>query len=580
MKKSVIGLIVIVILIGGIFIFRTIQQPKITLKTISIKDVDDINLLFINIPKSIILSVVLDVENPNFLGATVSNVNYQLFLNNIPVGEGSLPYSVYIPANGRTDVTTEVKISIASSIQTLLSILQQGSVNAKVVGNIYIQAPIIGTITVPFNEEKLVFGSGTSGTISSQPYLSVQNIWWEVNGVNLNSAKSGDTVIGYITVKAVNGRVNGNAIVKIRQDISFAPDKDFASSSYDINLNEGETKTLSISFSPVFASNIRGYFFELWFNNNKIYSTESSYPPRLSVSSVQSGSISVSGVHWEQNNMMVNSVEVDSLVSAKATITSYGGPVSGTLKFEIRKDIPFAPDISFGSKEYSINLQNGESKTIEYQFTPTEVSGSNIRGYFVEITFNGKKVYTMQSSYPPRLTITQKVSTCQDGQTRNYVCKSTTTIQYEECSNGNWVVRETICSNGNICQNGKCVQTQQEGTAIVTNAYWTKNGQTITSANVGDNVVAHITILAQNGYVNGVATIDIRKDIALSPDQSFSKQDINVNIDSGKSQEITISFSPDQATGGLFRGYFIEVVFDGNKIYTMESQYPPRLTVS
>ncbi len=578
MKKSVIALIIIAILTGGaFFIFGTIQEPKVTLKTVSIKDVEDINLLFISIPKSVILSVVLDVENPNFLGATVNNVNYQLYLNNIPVGEGSLPYSVYIPANGRTDVTTEVKISIASSIQTLLSILQQGSVTAKVVGNVYIQVPIIGTITVPFSEERVVFGSGT---VSSQPHLTVQNIWWEVNGVNSNSAKSGDNVIGYITVKAVNGRVTGNTIVKIRQDISLAPDKDFASSSYSINLNEGETKTLSISFSPVSASNIRGYFFELWFNNNKIYSTESSYPPRLSVSSVQAGSISVSSVHWEQKDITVNSVEVDSLVSAKATITSYGGPISGTLKFEIRKDIPFAPDTSFGSREFSINLQSGESKNIEYQFTPTEISGGNIRGYFVEITFNGKKVYTMQSNYPPRLTVTQKVLACQDGRTRNYVCKSSTTIQYEECSNGNWLVKETICSSGYVCQNGQCVQTQQEGTAVVTSAYWTKNGQTVTSANVGDNVVAHVTILAQNGYVNGVATVDIRKDIALSPDQSFSKQNINVNIDSGESQEITLSFFPDQATGGLFRGYFIEVLFDGDKIYTMESQYPPRLTVS
>jgi len=43
---------------------------------------------------------------------------------------------------------------------------------------------------------------------------------------------------------------------------------------------------------------------------------------------------------------------------------------------------------------------------------------------------------------------------------------------------------------------------------------------------------------------------------------------------------MALSFSPNQATGGLFGGYFIEVLFDGRKIYTWQSQYPPGLTMS
>ena len=78
------------------------------------------------------------------------------FLNDISVGNGSLPHSVYIPGNGRMDITTDVKISTASSIRALLPVLREGSLNAKVVGNVYIQIPIIGTITVPFSEEKVV----------------------------------------------------------------------------------------------------------------------------------------------------------------------------------------------------------------------------------------------------------------------------------------------------------------------------------------------------------------------------------------------------------------------------------------
>jgi hypothetical protein len=38
-----------------------------------------------------------------------------------------------------------------------------------------------------------------------------------------------------------------------------------------------------------------------------------------------------------------------------------------------------------------------------------------------------------------------------------------------------------------------------------------------------------------------------------------------------------VPFDVKYATERVFRGYFIEVILNGQKIYTMPSEYPPRL---
>lgn len=98
--------------------------------------------------------MVLDVYNPNFLGATVTDVEYDLYVNDVYVGKGSLPRSVTIPANGKTNVETEVSVSVPSTIQALITTIQQRGATAKINGNVYISVPILGSISVPFSEEQ------------------------------------------------------------------------------------------------------------------------------------------------------------------------------------------------------------------------------------------------------------------------------------------------------------------------------------------------------------------------------------------------------------------------------------------
>ena len=153
--KWIAAIIILLLIVGlGLFVVTSLKQPEVSLKNVSVKGFESINLLIVEIPTEVIFSVVLEVYNPNFLGATVTDVEYDLYLNDVYVGKGSLPRAVIIPANGKTNVETEVSVSISSSVQALVTTIQQGSATAKVTGNVYIGVPIRGSISVPFSEEQ------------------------------------------------------------------------------------------------------------------------------------------------------------------------------------------------------------------------------------------------------------------------------------------------------------------------------------------------------------------------------------------------------------------------------------------
>ena len=147
-------IILILILASAIFIVSSLKPPEVSVKTVSIKGFESIDLIIMEVPTEAIFSVVLDVYNPNFIGATVTDVQYDLYVNDVHVGKGSLPRPVTIPANDRTNVETEVSISVSSSIQALITAVQQKSATARVEGDVHISIPILGRISVPFSEEQ------------------------------------------------------------------------------------------------------------------------------------------------------------------------------------------------------------------------------------------------------------------------------------------------------------------------------------------------------------------------------------------------------------------------------------------
>jgi len=120
----------------------------------------------------------------------------------------------------------------------------------------------------------------------------------------------------------------------------------------------------------------------------------------------------------------------------------------------------------------------------------------------------------------------------------------------------------------------------EAGQPKVTSAYWEVGGQVVTSAKAGSNVQAKVILKAEGGPISGTYEIVVRKDIAWAPDEDYARGSGSVSLSKDANQTLSLYWSPLQVSKGALRGYFIEVWFSSEKVYTMSSAYPPRLTVT
>lgn len=83
---------------------------------------------------------------------------------------------------------------------------------------------------------------------------------------------------------------------------------------------------------------------------------------------------------------------------------------SGSIVVKVRKDVRLWFDSDFSVDTVPVDLAGGDEKTIELSFTPDEASRgglTGLQGYFIEIEFRATRTtWTMENSYPPRLTVT------------------------------------------------------------------------------------------------------------------------------------------------------------------------------
>jgi len=109
---------------------------------------------------------------------------------------------------------------------------------------------------------------------------------------------------------------------------------------------------------------------------------------------------------------------------------------------------------------------------------------------------------------------------------------------------------------------------------------WKIDGRNVTSCFVGDSVGAHVVIRASDQYIGSVE-VKIRKDMSFWFDSDYATQTFPVNLPGCQTTEFVVTFSPDEASAGSLRGYFVEVDFlaTGSN-WVMQGSYPPRLTVS
>jgi len=114
---------------------------------------------------------------------------------------------------------------------------------------------------------------------------------------------------------------------------------------------------------------------------------------------------------------------------------------------------------------------------------------------------------------------------------------------------------------------------------VVSEAFWQIRDERVTDTTRGEEVQAHVLVEASEEYVGSIL-VKIRKDVAWWLDTDYQFSTFPVNLRGGQTTELELSFVPDQASGGRFRGYFIEVDFlvTGSK-WVLEDSYPPRLKI-
>jgi hypothetical protein len=122
-----------------------------------------------------------------------------------------------------------------------------------------------------------------SSRIQATP--AIQGVFWRVANHNSTTSSVGEEVEAHVIV-LVKEEYAGSITLKIRKDVSFWLDSDYATKTFPVNLEGGQTNELELAFTPgqPSAGRIRGYFIEVDFlATHTRWTMENSYPPRLTV---------------------------------------------------------------------------------------------------------------------------------------------------------------------------------------------------------------------------------------------------------------------------------------------------------
>lgn len=488
---------------------------------------------------SLVLEVDLEVGNGGLLPVTIPAVEFDFSINDIPAGSGISDSSFTVSPRQLQTIPIQVNVPVAGAQTLLASIVSSaGEVDVGVKGTV--KASLLGLpISIPFEttkhvslrqiaEEKVKAWTsrigGGQGDIPTD--FQIVSYKWTVDGREATTSTPNSRITGTMTIRAEK-RFGYTLILESRQDRVMLPDVSSSSQSYQLVMQPGETKELSVNFVVEGGVTVRGYFMTLKWSSQQ-WQMPSDYPPRLSVAqsagqpAVQpSGSIAVEDMYWTAGSSRVTSVASATQVTSNLVVRA-SGAFTGTVTVEIRQDLIGLPDVSVASRQFNVALSSGQSQSLTLPFTVQKESGS--RGYFVQITWSGGS-WTMPDSYPPRLTVTAA---------------------------------------------------PPQGSLKVFSTDWTIGSASVTSASDKSTVVAHMLIKSEGGSFTGNVQLEIRQDKAGLPDATAASNVFSVSMSANEVKELTITFTVKSSF--TLRGYFMSAYWQTSS-WEMSDNYPPRLSV-
>jgi hypothetical protein len=378
----------------------TISEERLLLSALTFAVTGKI-LSFIDAVDTINLKLGLTLRNGGFLPVVIPPFEYDLYLNDVYVGKGRSPQQLTLSPGQVSEIEVSQSVSVDAIRGAIPSIIQSGGVmNIKLKGTAKPQFFI--PISVPFTVERSVnlvkVMEEYLGGINTEPNVQVR---WLMNDLPTYSATQ-DMSITASVYFGFDLTYSGPLTIKVMRDVAFGFDETVVSNRYDVTIGGKQTQNFNLSFITEPPSSTRGYYVKIEYEGGE-WTMANSYPPRLKVTTPE---LKVTDAYWTVDGVKVTQARVGDKVEFHVLLRVDGGPFKGVITVKVMKDIAFGPDKVLGKASFNVNMWDGGKAHLSATFTPNEASEGSLRGYYLEVYAEGKKIWGMEGSYPPRLTVT------------------------------------------------------------------------------------------------------------------------------------------------------------------------------
>jgi LEA14-like dessication related protein len=146
-SHSSLVIIFIIVLIVGAFYAITQYQQRAALKNV---DISPSGFRVINLGfTSATIEIDFTGHNRGDITATLDSIDYQVYVNDVFLLDGTIPKRYDIRPNQRRTITTKTSVSYLNIGRGVLEAITSSNTEVRVVGTAHIETPI-GTFDVPF----------------------------------------------------------------------------------------------------------------------------------------------------------------------------------------------------------------------------------------------------------------------------------------------------------------------------------------------------------------------------------------------------------------------------------------------
>ncbi|MBN1376439.1 MAG: transglutaminase domain-containing protein [Dehalococcoidia bacterium] len=299
---------------------------------------------------------------------------------------------------GATYVGIDQGVGTVSSVGTCLVIPTETLEYRLVAGNE--AGSVMGNITV-----KVLHTAYSKPKLGSELGIdnSIETFVIGFDGWYSNNNKVENVNVGQLTSARINLK-NGNSgqyIMRVWRDIGDGNDEILTQRSY---MYDGESEDLEITFAPAYAigeASTRGYWLDIVADSEQLWVMPNAYPPRLTaIPKPSSGQLSIGFIGWFTSVDAVTTSKVG--IEVTTGITLAGGD-EGEYTLYVKRDTIGLNDEAVAKISFHYY---GNSALQEIKFIPEYViQEDGTRGYYLELYHDNKYIWSLNGSYPPRLTV-------------------------------------------------------------------------------------------------------------------------------------------------------------------------------